>query len=194
MLYSHFRQDTCHNLPIKRVFKDDPPRKLAVILSEVYEFTIHKLRPLSEISKKIRTTRASSLAVISVMTLLCGAFAAYFVVSGRHLLGAWAVSVFLAWVFLHGATIATKRSARDKDTTGDVRPDDRMSTSIEFRSEAPDPKTSHRGSRQRRSADKFSPLAEARASKQSPPLWFKEGEKLSGRRTAAVSGRSRSRL
>ncbi len=194
MLYSYFRQESCHNLPTQRLLKSDPLEKCGALIRKNYKIAIFKLYSLGGIAKKIQATLASNLAVVSVMSLLCGAPAAYLVVSGRYLLAAWAVSVFLAWVFLFGAAIATKKAARDKDSAGKARSHDIISTIAEFRPEALDPKTSGRASLQRRSADKFFPFAESDASKQSSPLWFTEEEKLSRLRTVAVSGRSRSRL
>lgn len=194
MLYSHFRQGFCHNVPAARGLENNPLEWRVALLSKGYIYSINRLCSLKGVDKKIQATLTSHAAAFVVMSLLCGAPAAYFIVNESYLLGVWAVSAFLAWGFLQGAAVATKKSAHDNAHKGETRTDKAMSTVMECRSKPMDLTTNDRASRQRRSAEKISPLAKAQASKQSRPLWFTEGEELSGRRTLAVSPRSRSTL
>ncbi len=194
MVYQHSRRDVSQNPPSTRDLRNKFLERQTVFAHRSHKMTISPLGLQGGIGRIIRVKPSPNLLIIVAVTSLCVALAAYFVVSGRYLLGVWAASVLLAWVFLLGAAIATKKSARDKADKGEIRPDNAMGAVIEFRSKPMDQKKCDRVSPQRRSEDKFSPFAEADASKQSPPLWFTEGEEFSGRRTAAVSSRSRTTL
>jgi hypothetical protein len=191
MFYQHFERDVSQNPPLTWDVTNKSHERKTMFAHRSHKMTNSRLGLRGEIGRNIRVKPSSNLPTFVAVISLCGALAVYFVVSGRYILGVWSACLLLAWVFLLGAAIATKKSGRDEAHKGEIRPDNAMGDVIEFRSKPMDPNKSDRASPQRRSEDKFSPIAEAYASKQSPPLWFTEGEELTGRRPAAVSSRSR---
>jgi len=171
MLSPHFQKYSRENGRSTRDSSDESAGLAALAAEECDKTSIHRLHIRGFDERSGPTSFSFTLPLINVVVFaLCAALAAYFVLSGLYLLGAWAASAFFAWAFLLGAAVATKKSSSDGDRKAQ-----------ELRSKVLSPETSKRASAGSRSAAESYPPAGACASKGSPPPLFTEEVRLFAR-------------